>query len=181
MTTQWIWKAIRAHLGSADDQLWLTDAYSSLIYSKTLDAARLEVATDKAIYWALRLGKGGHLYGQVIAANLLVVRNHAGDQSNAFEQLRIAAEAAYPPGMHSLAICYLNGSGTRKDLAAALRWFKAAADAGLGASQLAVAEMLFKGDGGPQDIAGAWKYVIMARDYRPKAADALIRRLAGAN
>lgn len=77
-----------------------------------------------------------------------MVRNHAGDLSNAFEQLRLAAEAGYPAGMHSVAICYQNGSGTRKDVPAALRWFKAAADAGLGASQLAVAEMLFEGVGG---------------------------------
>lgn len=68
--------------------------------------------------------------------------------------------------------------GTEKSAADALKWYRAAADAGRINSQVAAAQMLLDGTAGFRDVDAARRYAETAKNAGALEADSLLARIA---
>ena len=75
-----------------------------------------------------------------------------GDHTAALSSLRPLAERGYAPAQYYVGVAYANGFGIPADDHEAMRWFLAAAEQGVPASQTAAAEMYLEGRG----VAVSW-------------------------
>ena len=63
---------------------------------------------------------------------------------------------------YNLGASYAEGAGVRKDMAAAAKWFRRAADQGIALAQLNLGLLYASGDGVPQDNVEALKWIDLA-------------------
>ena len=73
-------------------------------------------------------------------------------------------EPTDPKAKYNLGLKYLNGDGVPRDYAAAVRWFRKAADQGFPEAQTNLGFMYAKGLGVPQDYTEAMKWCRKAAD-----------------
>ena len=75
---------------------------------------------------------------------------------------------------------YLLGQSVAQDPKEAARWFKLAAEQGIGAAAAALARQYATGEGVPQDLVEAYKWAAVAASQPdPNSGDALLRDLEG--
>jgi len=79
--------------------------------------------------------------------------------------------------MNNLGLMYQNGQGTKRDYAAALRWFKAGADAGDSGAMNNLGIMYELGQGVPRDPAEAAKWYKAAAEAGEPTAQKNLDRL----
>ena len=87
-----------------------------------------------------------------------VCREQLGDASGAYAYYSRSAQKGCVLAQGQLGLCSVNGVGTRKDGAAALRWLVPAAEAGLITAQDALGKLYFDGELLPRDDALAFKW-----------------------
>src|SRR5215471_9505906 len=82
--------------------------------------------------------------------------------TNDFAHLVDRAQQGNPDAQFRLALAYESGTGTSQDYAAAVRWYKSAADAGVPAAQNNLGSMYGRGLGVTKDDAEALKWYLRA-------------------
>ncbi len=89
-----------------------------------------------------------------------VVAHLKGDYTTAFQtMLPLAKTANHALAQYYLGIMYVNGQGTKQDLAEASKWFDAAAKQGVAQAQYRMAEMYSTGKGAPLDLERAYAWL----------------------
>lgn len=87
----------------------------------------------------------------------------AQDYGKALAYFNSLAESAQPEAMYMLGLMYAGGHGTVQDYPMALKCHESAAAQGYGPAQLALAEMLVKGQGrDAADLSGAYSWYTLA-------------------
>ncbi len=83
-------------------------------------------------------------------------------QKQVFKLAKKAADLGMPRAVYMLGWMYHDGSGVKRDLKEAVRCFHEASEKGNAASLLALAAAYERGDGEPQDLIAAEKYLKLA-------------------
>ncbi len=92
-----------------------------------------------------------------------VVAHAQGNFARALEVLLPLAEASNDPyAQYYLGIMYANGQGVEKDLSAAGRWFKSAAERGIPQAQFRLGEIYARGQGVTRDLGSAYAWFSVA-------------------
>lgn len=117
--------------------------------------------------------------GDLKAAQHLIEQEKFADAHVILEDL-VAMD--YAPAKVQLGLLYEAGQGVAADPSIAVIWFYQAAQQGLPSAQLALAHMLMRGDGVPQDIERAYFWLVIARERTTgdlqARSEELIRQLA---
>ncbi len=98
-----------------------------------------------------------HLLGLILGSDYLGAAD--GERSRAL--IGQAAAAGHTASQVHFGRLYLEGSGVKRDLATALRWYRAAADQGSPEAALALAEAHLAGEGVSKDAARAFAYLAL--------------------
>jgi TPR repeat protein len=98
-----------------------------------------------------------HLLGLILGSDYLGAAD--GERSRAL--IGQAAAAGHTPSQVHLARLHWEGSGVKRDLAKALRWYRAAADKGSPEASVALAEAHLAGEGVAKDAARAFAYLAL--------------------
>lgn len=115
-----------AELGDGDAQAHVAQAYEV----EKWGAPRRDAVAAKHYFDKALKNNSNHAYWCIGQRHLLGINSYPKDEKQAFDYFKTSAELDSDKGCLSLALCYLRGTGTTKDLAAALPWLKKAAEAG---------------------------------------------------
>jgi TPR repeat protein len=96
-----------------------------------------------------------HLFGVILGSDYL----GPADAERSLALIEKAAAAGHTASQVHLGRRYREGSGVRRDLAVALRWYRAAADQGSPEAAVALAEAHLAGEGVDKDPARAFAYL----------------------
>ena len=110
-----------------------------------------------------------------------VVFQHAPKHTNHFEQVLARAENGDPTAQFQAAVALETGEGTAQDYAAAVKWYRRAADAGSAAAQNNLGGMYLRGLGVAQDDREAlgWYSRAAGEGYLPAENNVGFMKAAG--
>ncbi|MGH8469435.1 MAG: tetratricopeptide repeat protein, partial [Gammaproteobacteria bacterium] len=109
-----------------------------------------------------------------------VVAHAQGNFERALEVLLPLAQSSKDPyAQYYLGIMYANGQGVAKDLSAAGRWFKSAAELGIPQAQFRLGELYAQGQGVTQDFGSAYAWFSVASQSGHSQAAAALTDTSG--
>ena len=115
-----------AELGDGDAQAHVAQAYEV----EKWGAPRRDAVAAKHYFDKALKNNSEHAYWCIGQRHLLGINSYPKDEKQAFDYFKTSAELDSDKGCLSLALCYLRGTGTTKDLAAALPWLRKASEKG---------------------------------------------------
>jgi len=93
--------------------------------------------------------------------------------------LPLAQSSNDPYAQYYLGIMYANGQGVEKDLSAAGRWFKSAAEQGIPQAQFRLGEIYARGQGVTRDLGSAYAWFSVASQSGHSQAAAALTDTSG--
>lgn len=109
-----------------------------------------------------------------------VVAHAQGNFERALQVLLPLAEASNDPyAQYYLGIMYANGQGVEKDLSAAGRWFKSAAEQGLPQAQFRLGDIYAQGQGVTRNLGSAYAWFSVASQAGHSQAAAALTDTSG--
>lgn len=109
-----------------------------------------------------------------------VVAHAQGNFERALQVLLSLVEASNDPyAQYYLGITYANGQGVEKDLGAAGRWFKSAAEQGLPQAQFRLGDIYAQGQGVTRDLGSAYAWFSVASQSGHSRAAAALTDTSG--
>lgn len=115
-----------AELGDGAAQAHVAQAYEV----KKWGAPRRDTVAARQYFEKALKNNSEHAYWCIGQRHLLGINGYPIDEKKAFDYFKTSAELDSDKGCLSLALCYLRGTGTTKNLTAALPWLKKASEKG---------------------------------------------------
>ena len=124
--------------------------------------------------WFERAGRADHAEA-ALQAGLMAATGEGGevDAENALRFVRRSAETGYPPAQGQFGLMLYQGwNGAEPNLSQAAQWYLQGAEGGDAESEFLYAYVLARGEGVPQDLEAAYRWVIRAQtDFDGSAVD----------